>query len=82
MDILAVDAREKNYILGECKFRNSKVTTADWNHMREKFSPADKDARCFYYLFSRSGFSDGMKKTAREEKIYLKDLQDIVRGGD
>ena len=82
LDILAVDAREKNYILGECKFRNSKVTTADWNHMREKFSPADKDARCFYYLFSRSGFSDGMKKTAREEKIYLKDLQDIVRGGD
>ena len=81
IDILAVDSKSKNYILGECKFRNSKADTADLEHLKEKSSIAEKGATVEYVLFSKSGFTKGLTEQAREdESIKLFQLSDIING--
>jgi AAA+ ATPase superfamily predicted ATPase len=80
IDIVAVDAKSKNYILGECKFRNSEMDVANLNHLKEKSSVAKKGAAIEYALFSKSGFTKGLTAQAKECKsIKLFSLSDVVR---
>ncbi|MDR1192917.1 MAG: AAA family ATPase [Peptococcaceae bacterium] len=79
IDIVAVDAKSKNYIIGECKFRDSEMDVADLAHLKEKSSVAKKGAAIQYALFSKSGFSKGLTARASEdETIKLFSLADIV----
>lgn len=77
IDIMAVDRTCKNVILGECKYKKSKMGVSDLRHLQAKFA-ADKKKDTFYYLFSRSGFSEQLKKVAGEESVYLVGLQELV----
>ena len=79
IDIVAVDSKSRHYILGECKFRNSKVDIADLEHLKEKSSIVKKGAAVEYALFSKSGFTEGMIARAKEdENVKLFSLPDIV----
>jgi AAA+ ATPase superfamily predicted ATPase len=81
IDIVAVDAKSKKYILGECKFRNSEMDVADLAHLKEKSSVAKKGAAIQYALFSKSGFTKGLIAQASEdESLKLFSLSDIVNG--
>jgi AAA+ ATPase superfamily predicted ATPase len=81
IDIVAVDNKAKNYILGECKFRHAAMDVADLDHLREKAAVAKKGARLQYALFSKVGFSKGLLEIAKEdESVKLFSLADIVGG--
>lgn len=81
IDILAVCAKSKNYILGECKFRNSEMDVGNLEHLKEKSSVAKKGAAIEYALFSKSGFTKGLIELAKEDKnIKLFSLSDVIRG--
>ena len=81
IDIVAFDAKSKNYILGECKFRNSAMDTSEFNNLKEKVSVIKKGAAMEYALFSKSGFTKGLTEQAEEdETIKLFSLSDIVSG--
>jgi hypothetical protein len=81
IDIVAVDSKAKNYILGECKFRNSAMDVADLNHLREKAAVAQKGATLQYALFSKAGFTKSLVETAKEdESVKLFSLAGIVGG--
>ena len=81
IDIVAFDAKSKNYILGECKFRNSAMDTSEFNDLKEKASVVKKGATVEYALFSKSGFTKGLNEQAEEDKtIKLFSLSDIVSG--
>ena len=81
LDIVAVDARFKNYILGECKFRNSEMDAADLARLKEKSSFAKKGAAIQYALFSKLGFTKGLAKLAQEDdNIVCFSLSDVVTG--
>jgi AAA+ ATPase superfamily predicted ATPase len=81
IDILAVDAKYKNYILGECKFRNSEMDAANLEHLKEKSSVAKKGAAIQYALFSKSGFTKGLtKQVSEDENLKLFSLSDVVNG--
>ncbi|MCL2158266.1 MAG: ATP-binding protein [Oscillospiraceae bacterium] len=79
IDIVALDDRSKNYILGECKFRNSEIDVSDFERLKEKSAVAKKGASVTYALFSKSGFTKALTEQAKKsESILLFSLSEIV----
>ncbi|MDR0490488.1 MAG: ATP-binding protein [Oscillospiraceae bacterium] len=79
IDIVAVDKTSKNYILCECKFRNSEMDISDLERLKEKSSIAGKGATIRYALFSKSGFTRNLITQAKDsESIMLFSLEDIA----
>ncbi len=78
LDILAMDAKKEQFLLGECKFKNSPFTYADFVRMTEKFVPQKRNSAVHYYLFSKSGFSGEVEKAAEEQGISLVAVKDLV----
>lgn len=68
LDIMATDREKANFLLGECKHKNSAVDLSDLTKMQEKFTPKTKSARVHYWLFSKSGFTDGVVRAAAEQE--------------
>lgn len=81
LDILAVDFAKQNYILGECKYKNSAVSVSDVKNMKQKFQPQKENATLFYWLFSKNGFTKEVIKTAEKEMLQLVTLDEIISGG-
>ena len=81
IDIVAIDSKSQNYILGECKFRNAEMDAADLEQLKGKSEVAKKGATVQYALFSKSGFKTGLAAQAKgDETLKLISLSDIVRG--
>ena len=79
IDILAVDAKSKHYILGECKFRNAIMDIDDLDRLIEKSAICKTGETIQYMLFSKSGFSEKLISQAKEKKnISLVSLADVV----
>ena len=72
IDLIAYD--NKNLILGECKFKNSKFTFEDFSKLKEKYN---SDKNIIYYLFSKSGF-DKKLTDLKDKNVKLLDLKEIV----
>ena len=72
IDLIAYD--NKNLILGECKFKNSKFTFEDFSKLKEKYN---SDKNIIYYLFSKSGF-DKKLTDLKDKNVKLIDLKEIV----
>ena len=72
IDILATNGQE--LILGECKFKNSKMSLRDYNNLKDKYMT---DKKCYYYLFSKSGFDENLKNI-KDDNIKLINLEDII----
>jgi AAA+ ATPase superfamily predicted ATPase len=82
IDIVATDAKSQNYILGECKFRNTKMDIFDLDCLKEKALVAKKGATIEYALFSKSGFTKRLIALAKEDdSIKLFSLSDILAQG-
>jgi AAA+ ATPase superfamily predicted ATPase len=77
LDIMAIDNERKNFILGECKFKNSIFSVSDYNNLKSKFSPRNENTKLYYYLFSRSGFTEELQRISKEESIKLITLDDM-----
>ena len=77
VDIMAVSKNE--LILGECKWRNKETGTDVYTDLKEKAALfTDKDI--YYYLFSKSGFTEDLIRTAKnDERLTLVGLEDIFR---
>jgi AAA+ ATPase superfamily predicted ATPase len=81
IDIVAMDANAKNYILGECKFRNAGMDVADLDRLRAKASFVKQGAAVQYALFSKSGFTKGLTAQAQDDDtVRLFPLSEIVNG--
>ena len=79
IDILARDATSKNYLLGECKFRNDEFDLQDLMHLKEK-SVVLQDATIQYALFSKSGFTKALiSKVENDSTVSLFTLDDVVK---
>lgn len=79
LDIVAIDAKSKNYIFGECKFRNSVTDVSDFLRLKEKTLIVKDDADIIYALFSKSGFTAALIGQAKKDKkTQLFSLSDIM----
>ena len=61
IDIYATDSTQTKYILGECKFTGEPFDMGQLKKLQAKLS---LQGEVWYYLFSLSGFTDGVKEYA------------------
>jgi len=81
IDILAFSEKEE-YIIGECKWQNSKIGTSDLEHLKNKVSKLKMNLyimnQPYFYMFSKSGFTNELIKVAEDNKyLFLISLDEI-----
>ncbi len=86
LDIVAADIRGNNkvngrkYIVGSCKYRNEKTGTDELELIQDYASVfTNANDECFYYLFSRSGFTKGLHELSDRKRIKLITLDDVYQ---
>ncbi|MDV0446401.1 hypothetical protein MsAg5_02340 [Methanosarcinaceae archaeon Ag5] len=70
MDIVAVSRPESKALFGECKFKNEPVDTDVLERLMENSLLLNYEQK-YYILFSKSGFSNKLKKTSPENVILI-----------
>jgi AAA+ ATPase superfamily predicted ATPase len=77
-EIDVVATAEKSAIFGECKWTKELVGVELLNDVKRKSAIFNLFEKKYYYLFSKSGFTDNLQKIAKEENnIMLVSLNDI-----
>lgn len=77
IDLLGIG--DNQYLVGECKFKNSPFSYSEYLDTKSKLTPLKEKAEFYYALFSQSGFDEKLVEESKNNK-YLKlyELCDIV----
>ena len=77
IDIVGTPSSGKEYLIGSCKYRNIETGEDELellNHYAEVFGKGEK---YHFYIFSKSGFTRGLLKRAKQGEVKLITLEDI-----
>ncbi len=77
IDIIGTPVEGKEYIIGSCKYRNEKTGVDELTLMQEYSSVFGKGVRYHYYIFSKSGFTEGLQLAADKGEVTLVDLEEM-----
>lgn len=79
IDLVGVSRDQKQYLVGECKFKGSPFSYSEYLDTRAKLKPQQKNAKFYYFLFSESGFDGNVQDAAKNDGgVYLCGLENIV----
>lgn len=79
IDILGIGKGSKEYLVGECKFKNTPFDYSEYLDTVTKLTPLKEDAKFYYALFSESGFdSKVISEADANDNITLYNLKQIV----
>lgn len=79
IDLLAVAPASEEYLVGECKFRNSPFSYSEYLSILAKLTPQKEHGKFYYALFSESGFDEKIEaEAAGSDTLRLYTLEDIV----
>lgn len=79
IDILAFSQNKKQYLVGECKFKNKPFQYSEYLDTIAKLSPEKNNAEFYYALFSLSGFDEKIiEESNKDNHIKLFDINQIV----
>ncbi|MGN1340738.1 MAG: ATP-binding protein, partial [Oscillospiraceae bacterium] len=70
-------AEGKEYIIGSCKYRNEKIGVDELELIRQYASVFGKGSRYHYFIFSKGGFTDGLRQLGEQGEVTLLTLEDI-----
>ena len=79
IDIVAASQIEKKILFGECKYRSERTGLEVYNNLMNNSKVLSKNyAETYYSLFSKSGFSVGLKEQVKENpNVLLFTLSDL-----
>lgn len=79
IDLLGIGKDAKEYLVGECKFKNVPFDYSEYLDTIAKLTPLKDKALFYYALFSESGFDENIIKEAdNTDRLKLYDLHEIV----
>ena len=79
IDILGIGKGGKEYLVGECKFKNTPFDYSEYLDTVTKLTPLKEGAKFYYALFSESGFdSKVILEADANDNITLYNLNQIV----
>lgn len=79
IDILAMSESKKDYMVGECKFKNQPFSYSEFLDLTAKLTTEKKYVDMYYMLFSKSGFDERIQEEAKNNnRLTLFDLNSIV----
>ncbi len=79
---MALDDESKTIWLGECKWTTKRVGEDIYEELRRKAHLVDwggNERRERFILFSRNGFTAGMRQTAKQDRVVLVAGEELVR---
>ncbi len=79
IDIVGASADSREYMIGSCKYRNEKIGVDELELLRRYASVFGKGSRYYFYIFSKGGFTDGLRKLGDQGEVTLLTLEDIYR---
>ena len=86
LDVVAIAARDVNepehnsYIIGSCKYTNKQVDADELSLIQEYASAFAKPSdECYYYIFSKSGFTDKLREMEKSGAVQLITLEDMYK---
>ena len=78
IDLLCIDQKEENYMVGECKFKKEAFTYTEYLNTLSKLNPLKEKAQFYYALFSENGFDEKIISDAKKNRTFIFTLQQIV----
>lgn len=79
IDIVGTSTEGKEYLIGSCKYKNEAIGMDELELLREYASVFGKGTRYHYYIFSRSGFTEGLRKAAEDGEVKLVTLEEMYQ---
>ena len=79
IDIVGTPVEGEEYIIGSCKFRNEPVGVDELELIRRYANVFGKGKKYHYYIFSKSGFTAGLKEFGKQGEVRLITLEDMYR---
>ena len=79
IDIVAASADGNEYIIGSCKYRDKTTGVDEYELLKHYADVFGKGSRYHYYIFSKSGFTNGLKELAKKENLHLLELDDLYK---
>ena len=79
IDIVGTPTEGNEYIIGSCKYRNTPFGVDELEllkHYAEAFGKGDK---YHYYIFSKSGFTQGLQELGDKGEVKLVTLEDMYK---
>ena len=79
IDIVCPSVEGKEYIIGSCKYKNEKTGIDELElikHYAEVFGYGEK---YYFYIFSKGGFTEGLKNAEKEGLVTLISLDDMYK---
>ena len=77
IDLVGVPVKGKEYLICSCKYKNSAVGVDELEKLREYAAVFGKGSRYHYYIFSKGGFTEGLKAAAVRGEVTLVSLEDM-----
>lgn len=77
IDIVGIPLERSEYIICSCRYGNEKTGAGELELLKNHARAFGKGTSYVYYIFSRGGFTDGLKKQAAKEGVRLMMLEDI-----
>lgn len=77
IDIVGSAAGEETYLIGSCKFRNQKIGMDELELLKHYADVFGKGRRYYFYIFSKSGFTQGLLEAQQRGEVTLITLQDM-----
>lgn len=77
IDIVAFDRKKESAIFCECKYRNQPFCRKEYEDLMNAAAVFTQPAHQYYYIFSKGGYSDWVKKAAQTQGVHLLGIDDL-----
>lgn len=77
IDIVASTLEGDKYLVGSCKYKNEPIGVDEYELLKQYAQAFGKGKEYLYYIFSKSGFTEGLRKLQEEGKVVLITLEDM-----
>lgn len=77
IDIVGTPVEGKEYIIGSCKYKNEPVGVDELELLKEYAAVFGYGTRYHYYIFSKSGFTKGLKELEEKGEVRLVSLEGL-----
>ena len=79
IDIVGTPVEGKEYIIGSCKYRNETIGVDELELLKHYATVFGKGKKYHYYIFSKGGFTQGLKELADKGEVKLLTLEDLYK---
>ena len=69
----------KEYLIGSCKYRNEPIGVDELELIKRYAQVFGHGEKYHYFIFSKGGFTQGLKELGEKGEVTLMTLQDIYK---